>query len=349
MTSKERVFKAIAHEESDRIPKGDLMIAPKLIGELLGKESKGSMEDDLAARKFLNMDIIDTGVRDTKYGTPIGYDDQGREIWGSSWGIQYLYNGVTDTFLKPAITDMDDAMNYKFPTMETFSFDRIEWWHNNSDLMVMAQVGGAFDAVYPLIGYEEYMIQCHWNPDAIKFLAEGETDLMIQLAIESVKHGADMILIGDDLAFNSGTFISPATLRELVFPYIKNEIDKIKAATGVPIFLHSDGNLNEVIPDIIACGFDGMQSLQPSANMDIKKIKKKYGNDLCLMGNLDLDYLMPFGTADEVRDAVKELIEVAAPGGGFILSTCNILTQDIPVGNALAMYRTADEFGIYKK
>lgn len=63
--------------------------------------------------------------------------------------------------------------------------------------------------------------------------------------------------------------------------------------------------------DIVDCGFDAIQSLQPSAGMDIAKVKKEYGDKLCLIGNVDLNYLLPFGTPEEVEKEVKDLAEKA--------------------------------------
>ena len=103
------------------------------------------------------------------------------------------------------------------------------------------------------------------------------------------------------------------------------------------MIFHSDGYLMDALPDIVDCGFDAIQSLQPSAGMDIAKVKKEYGDKLCLIGNVDLNYLLPFGTPEEVEKEVKDLAEKAGPSG-FILSTCNILTDAVKVENAKAMY-----------
>ena len=106
----------------------------------------------------------------------------------------------------------------------------------------------------------------------------------------------------------------------------------------MPVFMHTDGNINTVMERIVDCGFDGLQSLQPSAGMDIAQIKKEYGTRLCLMGNVDLDRLLPFGTPEEVSRQVAWLCETINQDGGYILSTCNILTNIIPVENVYAMY-----------
>ena len=88
-----------------------------------------------------------------------------------------------------------------------------------------------------------------------------------------------------------------------------------------------------MLDNIVACGFDGLQSLQPSAGMDIAAVKKQYGHQLCLMGNLDLNRLMPFGPGGVVEQ-VHWLCRTVGVDGGFILSTCNILIDAIPLENA---------------
>ena len=94
-------------------------------------------------------------------------------------------------------------------------------------------------------------------------------------------------------------------------------------------------------------GFDGLQSLQPSANMDLARIKKRYGDRICLMGNIDIDYTLPFGNAAEVKEAVIKALRIAGPGGGYILSSSNVLTRDVPAENAKTMYETAERYGKY--
>ena len=77
------------------------------------------------------------------------------------------------------------------------------------------------------------------------------------------------------------------------------------------------------------------------------QIKRRYGNVLTLIGNIDLDYVMTMAPPSEVEDVVKKTIDAAAPGGGFILSTCNALIDAVPPANAIAMYETAHRYGVY--
>ena len=141
--------------------------------------------------------------------------------------------------------------------------------------------------------------------------------MRIEKAKIFLDNGADGIVIGDDVAFNTGVFLPPHIMEQNVFPFWNQAVKEIKAYKNVPVFLHSDGNVNAVLEKVTEAGFDGIQSLQPSAGMDIGEVKKKYGNRLCLWGNIDLDYIMCHASPDEVRASVKETIEKSRSGWGI--------------------------------
>jgi uroporphyrinogen decarboxylase len=111
--------------------------------------------------------------------------------------------------------------------------------------------------------------------------------------------------------------------------------------------LHSDGNVMSLMGDIVGLGFDGLHSIQPSSGMDIVAVKRQWGDRICLMGNVDLDYLMTMGTAREVEAEVKRLMREVAPSGGYIMSTTNVLARYVLPENALAMYSAAEKYGRY--
>lgn len=135
-------------------------------------------------------------------------------------------------------------------------------------------------------------------------------------------------------------------MRKYVFPYLAGEAAEAHRL-GLPAMLHSDGNVSTLIDDILKAGFDGLHSLQPSAGVDIVAVKRQWGKELCLMGNVDLDYLLTLGKPQEVEAEVKRLICEVAPGGGYILSSTNVLARYVPPENALVMYMTAERYGRY--
>jgi uroporphyrinogen decarboxylase len=81
--------------------------------------------------------------------------------------------------------------------------------------------------------------------------------------------------------------------------------------------------------------------------MDIGEVKAKYGDRLCILGNIDCTYLLPFGSEEEVAEAVKETIRVAAPGGGYIISSSNSIHPGCKPENYIAMVGAARDYGAY--
>ena len=193
------------------------------------------------------------------------------------------------------------------------------------------------------IPMDDYMVYCLTNTAEIKYLGERVLEYEIAKAKIFIDNGADGILIADDMAFNTGTFLPPYIMREMAFPIYKEMIKQIKEYKDLPVFLHTDGQIMDVMDDIVECGFDGIQSLQPSAGMDIAEVKEKYGDKLCLWGNIDLDYILCFAPENEVRENVRKTIKIAGKNSGFILSSCNILVDVIPPENVLAMYDEANK------
>lgn len=101
-----------------------------------------------------------------------------------------------------------------------------------------------------------------------------------------------------------------------------------------------------ILEVFVEVGFDAFHPIQPQC-MDIAEVKKKVGDRICLAGNIDCRHLLVFGTPEEVRQNVEETIEIAAPGGSYIISSSNSVHQDCKVDNYLAMVEAAREFGVY--
>jgi len=343
MNRKERVRRAIAHQEPDRVPKGELAIEHDFAVNLVGEELP---ERELIHRthEMLNMDLWVCG----DWPRPkVDETDEGYAIVRDSWGRLLVDNGVSQETIETPIKSIDLAHEYRAPTLDDITGGDMAWVVANTDFFSVGLVNSVFEDVYNLIGFNEYLMVLATEPERLRYLAQLCAEYEVAKASRFLDLGADMIVIVEDIAHNTGTFISPLALRSEIFPYMTWQVEHIKRHRDVPVLFHSDGDLNTVLDDIVSCGYDGLQSLQPSANMDIARIKAAYGDRLCLMGNIDINYVLPFGSTQEVRDAVRDTIRVAAPGGGYILSTCNTLIRAIPPENGLAMYRACDEFGTY--
>ena len=123
-------------------------------------------------------------------------------------------------------------------------------------------------------------------------------------------------------------------------------MNRLTHATGRLAVYHSDGALQEVVEDIIACGFDGLNPIEPPA-MDINEIKRRYGSRISIIGNIDLGYTLTRGTPQEVRAEVRQRIHDLAPGGGYAVSSSNSVPEYVPLANFNAMREATFEYGKY--
>jgi uroporphyrinogen decarboxylase len=103
---------------------------------------------------------------------------------------------------------------------------------------------------------------------------------------------------------------------------------------------HSDGDLTEIIPDLVEIGVDILNPIQPES-MDPRELKRRYGKRLVLNGAVSLQRTLPFGTAEEVRREITDLVAICGAGGGFVLAPSNQLQPDTPLENIIAVYEAA--------
>ena len=338
LTKKDRVRAAIAHQRPDRTPKGDLAIEQGLLRKLIGEERYDALSPNermLTALTQLDADLVNIHQFPMEQ---VGENEKGQPIFRSVLGDEHVITANSSHLVKPAIADIAEVDAYLSPDPATCLTDTLDWFRDHSDLFLFAQVMGPISSLDWMLSTEDFMIYSMTDTEAIVQLAEKVITYEISRAKTFLDHGADAIMITDDMAFNSGLFLPPQIMDQLAWPLYKRMVTEIKAHRDVPVFLHTDGDINRALGNIVDCGFDGLQSLQPSAGMDIESVKEQYGAQLCLMGNMDLDQLMTFSSPDEVTKQARWLCETIGQDGGFILSTCNILIDAIPVENARAMY-----------
>jgi len=149
-----------------------------------------------------------------------------------------------------------------------------------------------------------------------------------------------------DIASNIGLVFSPHFLEREFFPRLK-EVVKMWNKYGCRCYFHSDGNLTPVIPDLIDCGIVGLHPLETHAGMDLLTIKKKFGRKLVLIGGIDCSVTLPWSTPEQVREEVKNTIEIAGEDGGYIIGSTSELHRTIPLENVIAMFEAARDYGVY--
>jgi uroporphyrinogen decarboxylase len=156
----------------------------------------------------------------------------------------------------------------------------------------------------------------------------------------------DVFFICDDTALKYTTMINPKYHRELIIPAYKQAVQILRKA-GKYVCFHSDGFTEPYFEGLIEASFSAVESLEPMAGMNLKHLKEVYGDKICLIGNIDVSQLLPYGTKDEVVNAVKKCIRDAGEGGGYILSPCTDITNSCKLENVLTMISTTKKYGEY--
>jgi uroporphyrinogen decarboxylase len=147
------------------------------------------------------------------------------------------------------------------------------------------------------------------------------------------------ITIYDDMGYKTGTFISPAHLRRYVLPWTRR-CAVAAHVQGLPFILHSCGNLEEIMDELIdGVGIDAKHSFE-DVIMPMHQVKDKYGQRIGILGGIDM-HVLSSGTPDAVRRAVRQTIEDCSPGGGYAFGSGNTIANYIPVESYLHMLHEA--------
>jgi uroporphyrinogen decarboxylase len=212
------------------------------------------------------------------------------------------------------------------------------------DLMLAASIGMLL--TIPESGpYVEFCHTLFDAPDQVDRMAqqvfESGTERMKKFSDE----GLDIIVSPSDIADNHGLFFNPQQLQRFIFPYLNKWTQQAKQL-GFYSILHTDGNVTDCLEAIADTDLNALQGIDPVAGMNIKAVKGKVGDRLCLCGNIDCGLLLT-GTEQQVYDSAKELLLSCKEGGSLVLGASNALEPDAPTGNYSAMINAWKDHGKY--
>jgi len=339
----ERVIKTINHKEPDRVPLAELQIDPPIIEAYLGRRIKG-VEDEMefwaehgydyycATPHYPIGDIVEFEAHRDKYSAHTPKESE------RHWAPEHA----------GAVQSMEDfeKIPWRDPIDEDFESIREAEKCLPDGMAIIAHVGGFFEFVWQLMGFETFSFALVDNPELIDRLNQKVCDILFKfvegsIAFDSVR----AVWLCDDIAYTEGLMVSPDYYRKYVFPWHKKAGDLCRRR-NLPLIYHSDGDLRPVINDIIANGVNVLHPVEPKA-MDIVQLKRKYGDVLAFAGNVDLGYTLTRGTPAEVKAEVKEKIKALAPGGGYLLGSSNSIPEYVPLENFEAMCEAVFEYGVY--
>jgi uroporphyrinogen decarboxylase len=231
--------------------------------------------------------------------------------------------------------------------------DKARQLHDSGKIVLgEASYSGAPFFIYPwLRGVDLWMMDPYSNPKLYKYLAEKITALSAKILerwLELVGPYLDVLCFYDDIAMQTGPMVSLDHYRQWVLPYEKRLTDIARRMTRAKRSIHCCGSCYDLLPGFIEAGYEILNPVQTRArNMEAWRLKKNYGDQMAFYGGLDVQRLLPFGTVDEVRQGVKDLIQTLGPRGGFLFATSHNIEPDTPLENIVALFDAVHEFGRY--
>ena len=151
----------------------------------------------------------------------------------------------------------------------------------------------------------------------------------------------DILRFGDDLGMNTGPFMSPATYRSLFKPRHQMLCDYVHKHSGMKTFLHSCGSIYRLMPDLIDAGYDIINPVQTvTQDMEPERLKREFGNDITFWGGgMNTRAVLNRGKPEQVYDYARRMIDIFAPGGGFVFNQEHNVMPDVSPENLIAMYK----------
>ncbi len=275
---------AISHQETDRLPRGELLVEEAFLDRLYPERADASFTEKMRhLAEKVGLDLVTVRIIDGEEG------DEGLQQLGK-WAIETPY-------------------------------------------FVMALVDGLFWKPEDPLSFQEFILGIYQGKARFRELIQIKKKRALRLIQRCLDEGAHGIIIGDDLAYNRGSFVSPEDLQKWVFPGLQEMVEAIKTGNGIA-FLHSCGNLTGIVDLILSSGFDGLHGLAPSAGNDPLAIRQRIKKGLALMGIFEVDRLQP-----RQLEAMKEkIIHTLADGGGYILGSAEGLSMNTPLDSFRALY-----------
>ncbi len=237
------------------------------------------------------------------------------------------------------IQTWEDFERYPWPKPEEINYAAIEYLNATIPEGMKVCVtgsGGVVESTVWLMGLQPFAYALYDRPDLVQAIVDKVGELILTSVKTSLTYdNVGMVFQGDDMGYSGGTMISPVALRKYFFPYHRRLVEAAHAA-GKPIVLHSCGNLEKIMDDIIDMGFDAKHSFEDKI-MTVEDVYQRWGERIAVAGGVDMD-ILGRGSEEQVRRRTRQILEVCGVNGtGYCLGTGNTVANYIPRRNYLAM------------
>ncbi|HUV08054.1 MAG TPA: uroporphyrinogen decarboxylase family protein [Spirochaetia bacterium] len=375
MTNRERMFKTFNHENADRIPsaihaRGEVqralaeyygVLSYREVLRLLGADTYGRLIFDAAFPGF--KDKTTAVLRGDCPGAGNRYIFHDTRTFEDGWGVirRVGRDGKYVEWVTGPLAEAGDPDEYAgWSELEKFSmqtlyegeqdfcdstelsafFNRIK----SEDLVVQVVTTQPYKTAWLLRGMENVLADYLINRPFLEKLYDRIFHIAGEILRRCTQAGADIIGFDGDIAMQDRVIMGPESWRAVDKPRLAELLASCKAINpDVVTFIHSDGDVSEILPDLIEVGFEVIDPIQPEC-MDPAEVKRLYGEQITLHGCGSLQRTLPFGSPADCRQEVIHLIERCGRGGGLVLRVSNNMDDNIPMENIASWYETARDY-----
>ena len=381
MTPRERVIATINHQEPDRVPiiigtsnTTSMKLKPyKGLKTLLGITSEdrfiydwpelGTVFPDEAILQRLHSDA--RGLLDS-YPEQVQQRNKNRpphtpffDDWGT--GSTEVEPGVWFPGIHPMreARTIEEIENYPWPDMNDPSRvahvkEEAQKLNQQNQYAIIGTPWLLFplERAFAMQGMDQFLLNLAMEPEFSEALLKKIADLCKILMghfLDAAGDNLDIIKIGDDIGTQDSLLMSPKMYRRILKPIHADYIAFIKERTKAKVFFHTDGDVFDLIPDFIEIGVDILNPIQTSAGKmsNLQELKSRFGDKLTFCGAVDTHHVLPMGTQQDVQEEVERVIDIMAPGGGYMVASVHTIMDEVPSENILAMVDAVEEFGKY--
>jgi len=333
MTRKERVIAAMNHQETDIVPyqMDCLSAAERKLKDWFG-------DVDLSEKIGNHIAVFEPSYYSI-FKTEDIDKNKFKDAFGAVWELkpnEDIGTVISNPLKEPTLK------GYEFPDpVKVMELEGIpSFIEMNRDRFIIGAIGfSLYERAWILRGIEPVLIDFLENPLFIEELFDRIIDFNLAITKRLCKFPVDAFHFGDDWGQQHGLLIDPELWRSIFKKRLKKLYDAVHDA-GLPVSIHSCGDITEIIPDLIEMGVNMITPLQAEA-LDFNFLKKEYGKYLTFWGGVSTQQTMPYGTPDEVRAEIRDLKRILGKDGGYILAPSHELQGDVPLENMLAFIEEA--------
>lgn len=372
MTHRERVLRALNHEETDRVPidfggtytTTIYYAAYDRLKKHLGIEHETAIYSKVRRLAVPHESVLRRFDVDTRMLALGAYEGAQRVIddstfldeWGTIWRKvrdgHYLYvDGPFFALKKPGPALLDD---FGWPDPDNPGYyrglrerARALRCETGCAIVLNMPVGVIHQGQF-LRGFEDWLKDFYRNRPFMDRLTASIADWWIRVAenaLEIVGDDVDIVFFGDDLATQLAPLFDPEVYRAAVKPHHRRMIEAVKDTADVKLLFHSCGAVSSLIEDLIDIGVDAVNPVQVTAkDMEPAHLKERFGDRITFWGGINSQRILPFGTPEDVRREVRRMIDIMGVDGGFVLNSVHNIQNDVSAKNVIAMFDEARRY-----